>query len=547
MPNSSASSQRPDDIEVIEGRDYQRLLEQARQRHGDVEVISHRRVGLLKGRWEITLRIKPSADASPAEVVTPAAEPVLSAPTVESAAEAVEAAVHAQPAPLPAPSQDTQEMSVITIHEEDDIDAHDEDELSELDVPVAAAEPQAATPVEDEPTDEPEIPAEEAVSDEEAAEGKQTSPLMVWIGVGLFSLVDPHSGGTLLDRVSEILSQVAADAGEQVTPTLIQESASLSSYEYVIMAADQTLAQGHVSPFDPDRAAYDLVSEITGALRPAEHADEPAPAQAIVLSAGEDTLPPFAEVEPADEPVEAEPAPEAAEDQPVEAEPAPEAAEDQPAEASAAPAPREEPASAVHDAVIEVPAATPAPDSVSEPVADLALPAAVEGPPAAVMAGETPAHRLGDIDQQVRAETMRLSELQARAVVSGAEITAAGLIAQAREDAATLRAEAEQMRRDARNEASEIGAEARLQAERLLASARLHADQALADVHQLAETVRLATQTVQAAADRATGDLSHAHRLITDRLAVETVEAKLRLGTFRAEGFEQRQLTGDQD
>jgi flagellar biosynthesis protein FlhA len=79
-----------------------------------------------------------------------------------------------------------------------------------------------------------------------ALEALPIDPLELAIGFGLVRLVDQHSGGTLLSRVSVIRRQIATELGMVIPPVRIHDELGLDSHEYVMKVRGTEVARGRI-------------------------------------------------------------------------------------------------------------------------------------------------------------------------------------------------------------------------------------------------------------------------------------------------------------
>ncbi len=98
-----------------------------------------------------------------------------------------------------------------------------------------------------------------------ALEALPIDPLELSIGFGLVRLVDQHSGGTLLSRVSVIRRQIATELGMVIPPVRIHDELGLDSHEYVMKVRGTEVARGaimagHQLAMDPG----DAVGQLSG-------------------------------------------------------------------------------------------------------------------------------------------------------------------------------------------------------------------------------------------------------------------------------------------
>lgn len=76
----------------------------------------------------------------------------------------------------------------------------------------------------------------------------KSEPLEVEVGYNLIALVDPKSGGTLLEQVSRLRRRFAMDYGLIVPPVRIRDNMNLGPDEYAIRLHGTTIAQSQVQP-----------------------------------------------------------------------------------------------------------------------------------------------------------------------------------------------------------------------------------------------------------------------------------------------------------
>ena len=84
-------------------------------------------------------------------------------------------------------------------------------------------------------------PAEERVEDM-----LYLDPLEVQIGYGLIPLVDPDQGGDLLDRITMLRKQFAAELGVVIPPIRIRDNVQLQPNQYVFIIRGNEVARGEV-------------------------------------------------------------------------------------------------------------------------------------------------------------------------------------------------------------------------------------------------------------------------------------------------------------
>jgi flagellar biosynthesis protein FlhA len=71
-------------------------------------------------------------------------------------------------------------------------------------------------------------------------------PLELCIGFGLVPLVDGSAGGSLLQRVSAVRRQIAAEVGTIIPSVRIHDEVGLQSHEYVVKVRGTEVARGHI-------------------------------------------------------------------------------------------------------------------------------------------------------------------------------------------------------------------------------------------------------------------------------------------------------------
>jgi flagellar biosynthesis protein FlhA len=71
-------------------------------------------------------------------------------------------------------------------------------------------------------------------------------PLELCIGFGLVPLVDGSSGGSLLQRVSAVRRQIAAEVGTIIPSVRIHDEVGLQSHEYLVKVRGTEVARGHI-------------------------------------------------------------------------------------------------------------------------------------------------------------------------------------------------------------------------------------------------------------------------------------------------------------
>jgi flagellar biosynthesis protein FlhA len=89
------------------------------------------------------------------------------------------------------------------------------------------------------------LPAGEAPNPQDTAlEALTLDPLELAIGFGLVPMVDRNAGGTLLDRVTTIRRQIAAERGMVIPAVRIRDDVQLDSHEYVVRVRGSEVARG---------------------------------------------------------------------------------------------------------------------------------------------------------------------------------------------------------------------------------------------------------------------------------------------------------------
>ncbi len=85
-------------------------------------------------------------------------------------------------------------------------------------------------------------------SPEEIARLIEVDPVELEIGYALVPLVDPQSGGTLLDRVTQMRINMAKEKGFVVPPIRVRDNLRLRPNQYVIKIRGVEVAQGEILP-----------------------------------------------------------------------------------------------------------------------------------------------------------------------------------------------------------------------------------------------------------------------------------------------------------
>jgi flagellar biosynthesis protein FlhA len=107
------------------------------------------------------------------------------------------------------------------------------------------------------------LPAPPTTPQEQVQEALTLDPLELCIGFGLVPLVDGSSGGTLLQRVSAVRRQIAAEVGTIIPSVRIHDELGLGSHEYVVKVRGTevvrgALMAGHHLALDPGDAIGQL-------------------------------------------------------------------------------------------------------------------------------------------------------------------------------------------------------------------------------------------------------------------------------------------------
>lgn len=100
----------------------------------------------------------------------------------------------------------------------------------------------------------------------------RTEPLEVEIGYNLIPLVDPKSGGTLLDQISRLRRRFAMESGLIVPPVRIRDNMNLQPGEYVIKLHGSVIAG---FTLQPDRVMAIDTGRVTMPLRDVTAFEEP--------------------------------------------------------------------------------------------------------------------------------------------------------------------------------------------------------------------------------------------------------------------------------
>jgi len=108
-----------------------------------------------------------------------------------------------------------------------------------------------------------ELPPPAQAPADQVAEALTLDPLELCIGFGLVPLVDGSAGGTLLQRVSAVRRQIAAEVGTIIPSVRIHDELGLGSHEYVVKVRGSEVARGalmagHHLALDPGDAVGHL-------------------------------------------------------------------------------------------------------------------------------------------------------------------------------------------------------------------------------------------------------------------------------------------------
>jgi flagellar biosynthesis protein FlhA len=90
------------------------------------------------------------------------------------------------------------------------------------------------------------LPAPAASPRDQVQEALNLDPLELCIGFGLVPLVDGSSGGSLLQRVSAVRRQIAAEVGTIIPSVRIHDEISLQSHEYSVKVRGTEVARGQI-------------------------------------------------------------------------------------------------------------------------------------------------------------------------------------------------------------------------------------------------------------------------------------------------------------
>ncbi|MDX6729890.1 MAG: flagellar biosynthesis protein FlhA [Baekduia sp.] len=90
------------------------------------------------------------------------------------------------------------------------------------------------------------LPAPVASPRDQVQDALSLDPLELCIGFGLVPLVDGSSGGSLLQRVSAVRRQIAAEVGTIIPSVRIHDEVGLQSHEYLVKVRGTEVARGHI-------------------------------------------------------------------------------------------------------------------------------------------------------------------------------------------------------------------------------------------------------------------------------------------------------------
>ena len=128
----------------------------------------------------------------------------------------------------------------------------------------------AGKQAEDDKRQEKERPEER--KPESYLEHLRTEPLEVEIGYNLIPLVDPKSGGTLLDQISRLRRRFAMESGLIVPPVRIRDNMNLQPGEYVVKLHGSVIGG---FTLEPDRVMAIDTGRVTMPLRDVKAFEEP--------------------------------------------------------------------------------------------------------------------------------------------------------------------------------------------------------------------------------------------------------------------------------
>jgi len=90
------------------------------------------------------------------------------------------------------------------------------------------------------------LPPPPASPRDQVQEALTLDPLELCIGFGLVPLVDGSSGGSLLQRVSAVRRQIAAEVGTIIPSVRIHDESGLQSHEYIVKVRGTEVARGYL-------------------------------------------------------------------------------------------------------------------------------------------------------------------------------------------------------------------------------------------------------------------------------------------------------------
>ncbi|HEV7751507.1 MAG TPA: flagellar biosynthesis protein FlhA [Baekduia sp.] len=90
------------------------------------------------------------------------------------------------------------------------------------------------------------LPAVPTSPRDQVQDALSLDPLELCIGFGLVPLVDGSSGGSLLQRVSAVRRQIAAEVGTIIPSVRIHDEVGLQSHEYLVKVRGTEVARGHI-------------------------------------------------------------------------------------------------------------------------------------------------------------------------------------------------------------------------------------------------------------------------------------------------------------
>jgi flagellar biosynthesis protein FlhA len=90
------------------------------------------------------------------------------------------------------------------------------------------------------------LPLAPASPRDQVQDALSLDPLELCIGFGLVPLVDGSAGGSLLQRVSAVRRQIAAEVGTIIPSVRIHDELGLQSHEYIVKVRGTEVARGHI-------------------------------------------------------------------------------------------------------------------------------------------------------------------------------------------------------------------------------------------------------------------------------------------------------------